>query len=168
VTFEAAAPLRLCAASAQETESIGIRLAWALPALNAQPGIVYLTGPLGAGKTTFARGFLSGRGFNGAVRSPTYTLLECYELPDLVVVHLDLYRIEAPSELEALGLREFLASGHVLLIEWPERGAGRLPHPDVSIAMQVEASHHDVGLKGDTPFGAAWLRRLVELLPVSS
>lgn len=165
---DAAGPLNLLSPSVQETERIGTRLADTLPPLTAQPAIVYLTGPLGAGKTTLARGFLAGRGFSETVRSPTYTLLECYELSDLVVVHLDLYRIEAASELEALGIREFLTANHVLLIEWPERGVPGLPAPDLSVAMQVQSAHHEIGLRGDTALGAAWLRGLVELLASSS
>lgn len=168
MSANAAAPLSLLSPSVQETERIGTRLAHTLPSLTAQPAIVYLTGPLGAGKTTLARGFLAGRGFAGSVRSPTYTLLECYELSDLVVVHLDLYRIEAASELEALGIREFLTANHVLLIEWPERGVPGLPAPDLCVAMQVESSHHEIALRGATALGAAWLRRLVELLAASS
>jgi tRNA threonylcarbamoyladenosine biosynthesis protein TsaE len=156
-------PVSVSSSSAKQTELIGARLARALPSLATQYAVAYLSGELGAGKTTLARGFLQGRGFGGAVRSPTYTLLECYELPDLVVVHLDLYRIEDESELEALGWRDFLTPGHVLLIEWPDRGGRRLAPADVSVALQAEVSQHRLALRSHSPLGSQWLHALVEL-----
>jgi len=155
---------RSVTSTAAETEELGAALAQALPAPGSAPAIVYLSGDLGAGKTTLARGFLRGRGFRGAVRSPTYTFLECYDLPGpLAVVHLDLFRLTEPSELESLGVRELARAGHVWLIEWPERGAGHLPPPDLAIALQVPSSSHALCATPHSALGRAWLHALVEL-----
>lgn len=106
-------------------------------AIAAPAGLtVWLEGELGAGKTTLARGWLAGMGHAGRVKSPTYTLLEPYLLPAGVeLAHLDLYRLADPEELEFLGLRELAGSGRWLLIEWPEKGAGHLPAPDVALQI---------------------------------
>ena len=98
--------------------------------------LVFLEGELGAGKTTFARGVLRGLGFAGHVKSPTYTLVEPYEVGNARVYHLDLYRIVEPGELDFIGLEELLNDHAIKLIEWPERGGGRLPAPDVVIAIR--------------------------------
>lgn len=137
--------------------------AWAKSIPGAQPEaplVVYLMGDLGAGKTTLARGFLHALGITGAIRSPTYTLLETYEAAGLTVVHLDLYRLRDPSELEPLGLRDLARPGYLWLIEWPERGAGWLPPPDFEVRLTVgEASHH-IEARGVSELGSAWLQRL--------
>jgi tRNA threonylcarbamoyladenosine biosynthesis protein TsaE len=118
-------------ASARATEALGARLAGILPA----GCIVYLCGELGAGKTTLVRGLLRALGHRGPVRSPTYTLVEPYPLGDRQIVHLDLYRLVDPGELEFLGLRDFLDGQSVLLVEWPERGCGMLPTADLTIEL---------------------------------
>jgi tRNA threonylcarbamoyladenosine biosynthesis protein TsaE len=122
--------------------------------------VLYLSGDLGAGKTTFARGFLGGLGVPGPVRSPTYTLLELYAAGALTVVHLDLYRLNHAGELEALGLREWAGPQHLWLIEWPERGAGGLPHADLTLAFSVDAHGHDVTLSAESALGESWLSAL--------
>jgi len=122
--------------------------------------VVYLTGDLGAGKTTFARGFLSALGVEGAVRSPTYTLLELHELEGVTALHIDLYRLHDASELASLGLREWARPGIVWLIEWPERGEGRLPQPDLTLTFTVGARAHDIEARPDSDRGKAWLTRL--------
>jgi len=104
------------------------------PACKA-PLCVYLSGPLGAGKTSFARALLRAKGYTGRVKSPSYTLLETYQLADTEVLHLDLYRIAEPEELAYLGLTE-LYSEHLTLIEWPERGVAMLPPPDLMIRIE--------------------------------
>src|SRR5256885_13873388 len=119
--------MRTHARTARDTEDFGARLARSRPPKDAALAVLYLTGELGAGKTTFARGFLRALGVVGAVPSPTYTLLELYPAGALTVVHVDLYRVRDAAELESLGLREWARSGHVWLIEWPERGGRRLP-----------------------------------------
>ncbi len=97
--------------------------------------LVFLEGDLGTGKTTLVRGLLRARGHVGAVRSPTYTLVEPYALREGPCYHLDLYRLSDPEELEYLGLRELLAEEALVLVEWPERGAGWLPAPDLRISL---------------------------------
>lgn len=145
------------ARSAQEMERFGAALADGLPPLRDGPAVLFLAGELGAGKTTLARGFLDRRGHTGAVRSPTFTLLEHYALGGLVVVHVDLYRLADASELDALDLREFALPDHVWLIEWPERGAGALPEPDVRIALRVTPEGHPAHARACSPLGEAWL-----------
>jgi tRNA threonylcarbamoyladenosine biosynthesis protein TsaE len=106
--------------------ALGTELACRLPA----QAVVYLEGPLGAGKTTLARALIQALGHGGAVRSPTYTLVESYALGDREVHHLDLYRVADPDELEFLGLRELATARALWLVEWAERGGDRLPPPD--------------------------------------
>ena len=132
-------------------------MARALPSPGSAPVVLYLSGDLGAGKTTFARGFLAGLGVPGPVRSPTYTLLELYAAGALTVVHLDLYRLNHAGELEALGLREWARAEHLWLIEWPERGAGRLPPADLTLAFSVGARGHDIKVSADSALGESWL-----------
>ena len=114
------------------TAGLAQRLA---PAL-ASGGVVYLEGDLGSGKTTFARALLRALGAGERVKSPTYSLVECYELSALTVWHLDLYRIADPGELEWLGLDALDAPASLTLIEWPQRGAGRLPSPHLRVVLQ--------------------------------
>lgn len=94
------------------------------------PLVIWLAGDLGAGKTTFARGFIHALGYKGRVKSPTYGLLEQYQLESLQVLHMDLYRIGDPGELEFLGLVDLLDDNTIVLIEWPENGGRWLPKPD--------------------------------------
>jgi tRNA threonylcarbamoyladenosine biosynthesis protein TsaE len=122
--------------------------------------VVYLAGDLGAGKTTLARGLLRSLGVTGAVRSPTYTLVEIYELGALTALHLDLYRLSDPAELDNLGLREWARGGHLWLVEWPERGAGRLPAADLVITLSAGDAGHEIEVAATTDQGARWLERL--------
>src|SRR3981081_2128668 len=117
--------MRWLANTADDTEAFGARLAKSRPGGTAF-ATVYLFGVVAARKTARARGFLRACGVTGAVRSPTYTLVEVYETPTVSIVHLDLYRLLDPSELEPLGLREWASPGYVWLIEWPARGQGRV------------------------------------------
>ncbi len=99
-------------------------------------GVIHLIGELGAGKTTFARALLGTLGVGERIKSPTYSLIESYRVGTLDVHHLDLYRIADPGELEWLGLPDLCSPHALLLIEWPERGAGALPQPDLTIALE--------------------------------
>jgi tRNA threonylcarbamoyladenosine biosynthesis protein TsaE len=146
--------------TAAGTEGFGAQLASTRPAGDNTLCVVYLTGDLGAGKTTLARGLLRSLGVTGAVRSPTYTLVEIYEMGALTVLHLDLYRLSDPSELDNLGLREWARGGHLWLIEWPERGADRLPAADLIITLRAGDKGHDIETTARTGLGADWARRL--------
>jgi tRNA threonylcarbamoyladenosine biosynthesis protein TsaE len=146
--------------TAQDTEDLGWQLACARPAAERALAVVYLEGDLGAGKTTFARGFLRGLGVTGPVRSPTYTIIEPYSAADLTILHVDLYRLRSAEELETLGLREWAREGCVWLIEWPERGAGRLPLPDLTLSFSIAAAGHDVEVKAFSGSGRTWLHQL--------
>lgn|SRR5579863_1638069 len=146
--------------SAEETEAVGEQLAVARPA-GTSLIMLYLVGELGAGKTTLARGFVRGSGIAGPVRSPSYTLLELHESPALCILHLDLYRIPVPAELEMLGLREWARAGVLWLVEWPERGAGHLPAADLTITLEIErAGSHSLNAIAGSAFGESWLAAL--------
>ena len=102
------------------------------------PFCIHLTGQIGAGKTTFARGFLRAMGINEPVKSPTFTLVETYSIGDLKVNHLDLFRIESTRELEYMGFDDYLDDKSILLIEWPESVGEGLPNPDLIVKIEVE------------------------------
>ena len=146
--------------SAEETEELGRQLARLRPGETNELAVLYLTGDLGAGKTTFARGFLRGLGETDAVRSPTYTLLELHELPGLTVLHVDLYRLRDPSELDSLGLRDWARPGCLWLIEWPDRAASRLPAPDLILTFTVGIPAHEIEVRAHSPLGEKWLSQL--------
>ena len=124
------------------------------------PCILFLQGDLGAGKTTLARGFLRERGYTGPVRSPTYTLVEPYPLANDTVYHLDLYRLANGEELEYLGLRDMLESASILLIEWPEQGAGWLPQADLELHIQHQPDGRDIQLHANTASGERIINRI--------
>jgi tRNA threonylcarbamoyladenosine biosynthesis protein TsaE len=120
----------------QRQEAVGACLA-----LNCKPPfIVYLEGDLGTGKTTLVRGFLRKLGYQGRVKSPTYTLLEPYDLAGQFYYHFDLYRLSDPRELDYLGIEDLLNRDALLLIEWPEKGVGVLPQAD----LMIHFTHHDL------------------------
>jgi len=130
--------------SGEETEALGARLLGHPPDPRAPCRIVSLSGELGAGKSTFARGVLRALGAQGPIKSPSYTLIETYELPAVNAVHLDLYRLIDPEELEHLGLADYHRPGFLWLVEWPERGAGRLPAPDLHFQFSITEQGHRI------------------------
>jgi tRNA threonylcarbamoyladenosine biosynthesis protein TsaE len=128
----------------EETEAVGAAELGTPPPPGSPCRVVTLSGDLGAGKSTFARGVLRALGTRGVIKSPSYTLLESYELPDVHVIHLDLYRLRDPEELENLGLADYHRPGFLWLIEWPEKGAGRLPAPDRAYVFSIENGGHRI------------------------
>lgn len=127
--------------------------------------VVHLTGDLGAGKTTLVRGWLRALGHSGAVKSPTYTLVESYEPAGRTVHHFDLYRLTDPEELDYLGLDGYFDGRALCLVEWPERGAGMLEAPDLIIRLRVDEPGRRAHLQPLTETGRAWLRALSDKWP---
>jgi tRNA threonylcarbamoyladenosine biosynthesis protein TsaE len=152
----------LTLATPEETHALGRALGRGLRSDGAGALVIGIEGELGAGKTTLVKGLLNELGITGAVRSPTYTLIEPYEAEGLHVYHLDLYRLADPREVEALGLRDLLHPHAVLLIEWPSRAAGALPVADLTILLQYPADVH--GRLVTLSAGSSAGHKLVELL----
>ena len=125
-------------------------------------GRVHLEGELGAGKTTLTRGVLRAYGHRGAVKSPTYTLVEPYVLGDVHVQHFDLYRLGDPEELEFMGARDLLGDDQLSLIEWPSRGVGWLPAPDLCVRLEVLGNGRRASLDAGSDWGRAVLARLAD------
>jgi tRNA threonylcarbamoyladenosine biosynthesis protein TsaE len=148
------------ATSPDQTELLGAALARARPTLDDAAGIIYLSGELGSGKTTLARGFLRACGVTAAVHSPSYTLLESYEVEGLKILHVDLYRLRDFSEIEPLGLSDFERPGFIWLIEWPERAQARLPAADLAVELSAATSGHTLTANGVSKLGHEWLDRL--------
>ena len=122
--------------------------------------VIYLQGDLGAGKTTLTRGILQQLGHSGAVKSPTYTLVEPYQLEGVDVFHFDLYRLGDPEELEYMGIRDYFQPGKVCLIEWPVRGEGILPAADLIVKVSVTAPGRSVELIAQNAVGEKILNHL--------
>ena len=117
-----------------ETENIAAEFAQ-----NVKPGdVIFLSGPLGAGKTAFTRGLTKALGYTGSVTSPTFTLLNIYAGERLTVYHFDLYRLGGAADLESVGLEEYLEAGGVCVVEWPEIGAGVLESPRYHIEIKTD------------------------------
>ncbi len=135
-------------------------------ARNLTPGLViYLHGNLGAGKTTLSRGILRGLGFMGKVKSPTYTLVEVYELSSLNLYHFDLYRFNDALEWEEAGFREHFNDTSVCLIEWPEKAAELLPPPDINLYLTLDGDARNAELVAITPGGSTCLNHLLAASP---
>jgi tRNA threonylcarbamoyladenosine biosynthesis protein TsaE len=136
---------------------LAARMARSLPPAG-QPLVLYLRGDLGTGKTTLARGILQALGERGPVRSPTYGLISEYAMPQGRVVHLDLYRLRTPGELQELGLADLIEGSRLWLIEWPEQAQGeRLPPPDGRVLLEVEGEGRRLDIEPVTGSGKLWL-----------
>ncbi len=124
------------------------------------PLVLYLQGDLGAGKTTLVRGVLRGLGVTGACKSPTYTLVEPYEVAQGQVFHFDLYRLQSPEELDFIGLRDYVDQEAICLFEWPERAGGMLPPADLVLRLRPRDAGRDVHIEAGGPTGEQLLERL--------
>lgn len=120
----------------EDTEALGAQLA-----CQFREGLVFLRGALGAGKTTLVRGWLRALGYDGPVKSPTFTLIEPYDIDTIQILHFDLFRVANPSEIEYIGMLEHLETSQLQFVEWPERGNNRLPKPDLDIRLEYDGSH---------------------------
>lgn len=127
-------------------------------------GVVYLSGDLGMGKTTLVRGMLYGLGYVGPVKSPTYTIVELYELEKLEAFHFDLYRVANAEELEFIGIRDYFAEGALCLIEWAEMGLGVLPEADLMINLHLIRQGRSVSIEAKTPKGCVALAALEQAI----
>lgn len=121
---------------------------------------IYLIGTLGAGKTTATRGFVCARGFNGVVKSPTYTLVEQYKFSDCSIYHFDLYRLNDPEELEMMGIRDYFSEDSIRIVEWPENGEGVLPGPDLSVELNYLGVKRSVSVSAQTTKGEQIMKAL--------
>ncbi len=143
-----------------EGEEAMLTLGARLAQVTAGRGIIYLHGDLGAGKTTLSRGLLRGLGHQGAVKSPTFTLVEPYEFGELRAYHFDLYRLVDPEELEFLGIRDYFADDSLCLIEWPQRGAGILPKADMDITISTQGVGRSLYLQPHSAQAEVWCAAL--------
>ena len=145
-----------------EGEEAMLALGARLAALTEGRGTLYLHGDLGAGKTTLSRGIIRGLGHVGAVKSPTFTLVEPYEIGACKVFHFDLYRLADPEELEFMGIRDYFEDDALCLIEWPERGVGVLPKADLDITIATQAGARSLSLRPQGARGESWCAALAK------
>ena len=143
----------------QAMVNYGHVLATAIAQANA-PLLILLNGDLGAGKTTISRGILQGLGYSGAVKSPTYTLVEPYDLQIGKVFHFDLYRLIDPEELEHIGFSDYLSQANLCIIEWPENGGSYIPQADIKIDISQYESGRKLTLTSNTDVGVQCLNQL--------
>lgn len=148
--------MKITVPDAGAMESLGSRIARNCPA----GARLFLHGALGAGKTTLVRGFLRGLGYGGIVKSPTYTLIESYEINGNEIYHFDLYRLNAPEELETIGVRDYFIQDGICLVEWPEKAGTRLGVPDLLIRIKDQEGCRQVSLEAQGPLGRAIIKNI--------
>lgn len=138
------------------TVTMGNRIA----AIIEQGAVIYLHGDLGAGKTTFTRGIVQGFGHTGKVKSPTYTLVEPYELERANVYHFDLYRLGDPEELEYMGIRDYFSAQAICVVEWPEKGGEFIPVPDLNITLSYVGDERNIVINSASVRGSVIIEKL--------
>lgn len=138
------------------TLALGKKLAYIVP----EQCLIFLQGDLGAGKTTLVRGFLRGLGYQGTVKSPTYALVESYQLDQKQIFHFDLYRLNAPEELEDIGIRDYFTQHAICLIEWPERAKTLLPAADLICNINNNNTSRKLVLKSLSVCGDSIINKL--------
>jgi len=143
--------LKLIVQNLDETVTLAERLAHCCSLLQST-FVIYLIGELGVGKTALAQGFIEYFGFE-RVKSPTYSLVESYQNEAINIHHMDCYRLNDPEELEYIGIRDYLLSGHLQLIEWPELGKGVIAKADISITLSGDANQRKINIKHHSKTG---------------
>ncbi|APE07230.1 MULTISPECIES: tRNA (adenosine(37)-N6)-threonylcarbamoyltransferase complex ATPase subunit type 1 TsaE [Alteromonas] len=147
------------ASDVDDTSQLAQDLANAVSSQLPSDVVIFLNGDLGAGKTTFSRYFIQALGHSGSVKSPTYTLVEPYELENVNIYHFDLYRLADPEELEFMGIRDYFGGGAVALVEWSEKGGEYLASPDLVISITMSTSGRQFNLEATTALGAKLLQQ---------
>lgn len=143
------------------TLALGAELAAVAAEIARSRGVtLFLHGDLGVGKTTLTRGLLRSLGVTGAVKSPTYTLVEPYVVGELNIYHFDLYRLRDSEELEFMGVRDYFQPGSLCIVEWPERGGDFISSPDFSISIQSLGDGRRVQMESFGEVGELLLKRL--------
>lgn len=142
--------------SEADTVALGQRLATVL----TKGGVLYLQGDLGAGKTTLSRGLIQSLGHAGAVKSPTYTLVEPYELACGKLYHFDLYRVVDAEELELMGIRDYFDPAAIVIVEWPDKGGDLIPEPDLILELEKSGSGRSASLIPNTQLGLEMAKKL--------
>jgi tRNA threonylcarbamoyladenosine biosynthesis protein TsaE len=153
---------------ASATCALGAALGRTCPWGTRAPRCIYLRGELGAGKTTLAAALLAAVGVHESVRSPSYALIETYTVHAGTAVHVDLYRLHGPEELEPLGLRDQLQANTLLVLEWPEHGGSALPVPDLTLSLQVTNTGRTALIETFSEPGEAWLALVERECPTAS
>lgn len=123
--------------------------------------VVYLNGELGAGKTTLTRSIVQSFGYVGNVKSPTYTLVEEYELSPYTLYHFDLYRLADPEELEFMGIRDYFRAQTICLLEWASRGKGMIPNADIVIQIDYADQGRKLSLLPQSPLGQQIIAKIL-------